>query len=134
MSASTRKNRKKEKPSVQRELGAIHEWMQLHEAENNERFEEGATKINTLATKDDLSTVMLDQASKSDMSKLRLSLFDDEGKPKFATKEDMEPILNLYKGSTFVKSLAAGVTAFIITLVALGYALITLVSWLRGLH
>lgn len=127
-----RKPVKRKRSNIARELGAIHEWMKDHEKHDDKRFETGSEKMDTLATKDDLSTVMLDQASKQDMSKLTKALFTEDGQPKFATKEDMEPMLNLYKGSTFVRSLLAGTAAFVITLVAVGYALITIISWLRG--
>jgi len=133
MATSTQKKVSKRKP-ILRELGAIHEWMKDHEKHDDQRFKEGSEKMDTLATKSDISAVMVDQASKADMQKLSKALFDEEGKPKFATKEDMEPVLNLYKGSTFVKSLFAGVAAFVITLVAVGFAIIQLVNWARGVH
>jgi hypothetical protein len=133
MTASTRKKKPSvKKGSVVRELGAIHEWMKDHEKHDDKRFEEGKAKMATLATKDDIQTVMVDQASKEDFSKLARMLFDEKGQPMFATKQDMEPVLNLYKGSTFVRSAVAGLAGTVITLAALGYALIQLVSWLRG--
>ena len=133
MAASTKKRRSPNKSkAILLELGAIHTWMKDHERFDDERFGEAKEKMNTLATKDDISTVMVDQASKADMSKLSRLLLDEEGLPKFATKEDMLPVLNLYKGSTFVKSLFAGVAAFVITLVAVGFAIIQLVAWFKG--
>lgn len=135
MAASTRKKKPSTKrSSVAKELGAIHEWMKDHERHDDKRFEQGSEKMETLATKDDIQTVMVDQASKGDLLKLAKLLLDENGNLKCATKEDMQPILDLYKGSTFVKSLFAGLAAAVITLVAVGYALIQLVGWLRGTH
>lgn len=124
--------KKKKVGGIVRELGAIHEWMQDHEKHDDKRFEEGAATMAKLATKDDIQTVMVDQASKTDLDRLTRLLLDENGQPRFATKEDMMPVLNLYRGSTFVKSAAAGVATLIITIVAVGYALITLVQWIRG--
>lgn len=124
--------KRKKKSGIARELGAIHEWMQEHEKHDDKRFEEGTRTMATLATKDDIQTVMVDQASKTDLEKLTKLLLDENGQPRFATKEDMLPVLNLYRGSTFVKSAAAGMATFVITIVAVGYALITLVQWARG--
>lgn len=131
-SSSKRRPKKKKVGSVAKELGAIHQWMKDHEEHDDKRFEQGTLKMNTLATKDDIQIVMVDQASKSDLIKLTELLLTDEGQPQFATKADMQPLLDLYKGSTFVKSFAAGIAGFVLTTVAVGYALIQLVMWIRG--
>lgn len=121
--------RKKKKTSS---LGEIRQWMKDHESEDKRRFDEGSATMTKLATKDDLSLVMLDQASKKDLKSLSDKLLDEHGEPLFATREDMEPLMNLYKGSTFVKSFAMGTATLIITLAAVGYALISLLGWFRG--
>ena len=122
----------KRKSAASRGLNALKIRIIEHEANVKKRFQQGERKMSTLATKDDLSIVMSDQASKTDVRKLRSDLFDEHGNPLFATKEDMLPLLNLYKGSTFVKSFAAGAAAFVITMVAVGYAILQLVGWIRG--
>ncbi len=107
-----------------------------HELSDDVRFGSIDKTLMNQPTKNDLTTlhqeIINTTASKEDLGKLASHFFDVDGQPKFATKDDMQPILNLYRGSTFVKSLAAGVGTFFITLVAVGYALIQLVSWLRG--
>lgn len=85
---------------------------------------------------------ILREAIQSDMTELGAMFVEEDPEqpgsgimvPRFATKRDMKPILDLYRGSTLVKSLFAGLAAFVITLVAVGYALIQLVQWLRGSH
>jgi len=118
-------------PSIEKEIVAIHDWMQNHEADNNKRFAQSEDMMKGLATKDDLSTVMLDQASKADVRRLTRMLINDDGTPKFATAEDMQPVLSLYKGSVFTKSLLLGTAAIIGAIVGIGWGLIQLSSWLR---
>lgn len=129
---SSARRKKSKRILLVEEVGAVRQELKDHKEEVSERLQQGEDTMSTLATKSDLSVVMLDQASKKDMIGLTNSLFDEHGNPLFATKEDMQPLINLYKGSTFVKSFTAGLAAFVITLVAVGYALITLIGWLRG--
>lgn len=131
MARALHKKRRTKQGVIVEELGAIHQWMKDHERHDDGRFAQASGKMQNLATKDDLSTVMLDQASKTDMKKLTDALFDSEGKAKFATKEDMQPVLDLYRGSTFARSLFAGGATFVITIVAVGYAILQIISWAK---
>jgi hypothetical protein len=123
-------------PTIAESLHNIAEKQTAHELEDNLRFgaidkvlKEQPTKNDLAATHQEILNVT---ASKEDLQHMSSQFFDKDGQPKFATKEDMQPVLDLYKGSTFVKSLFAGVGAFIITLVAVGFAIIQLIQWGRG--
>lgn len=132
MTSAKKPKRRKKIGSVAKELGAIHQWMKDHEEHDDRRFEQGAATMKTLATKDDIQTVLVDQASKADMTKLNRLLLTEDGEPQFATKADMQPLIDLYKGGTFAKSLLAGAAFTIITISALGYAIISIIGWIRG--
>jgi hypothetical protein len=119
MATNSKRRPAKKKNGVAKELGAIHQWMKDHERHDDERFEEGRAKMNTLATKDDTSEIMN-------------LLLDDSGQPKFATKSDMQPMIDLYKGGTLAKSLLTGAAVTLITISALGYAIISIIGWIRG--
>ncbi len=123
---------KRRKKTVHGELGAIHQWMKDHEKHDNSRFKSGSDIMKTLATKSDLSVVMLDQASKADFKKLTALLLDEQGNPQFATKADMEPVLAVYRGSIFTKSLILGAAALLGAVVGIGWAVVTISSWIRG--
>lgn len=106
--------------------------MKAHETDNNRRFRQGADAMKKLATKDDLATVMLDQASKTDLNRLTRLLIDENGQPKFATQESMAPVVAIYQGGVFTKSLVIGLAAVIGAIVGIGWGLITVASWIRG--
>lgn len=121
---------------ISKQLSTTVKKQKAHELADDLRFGAIDKTLSNQPTKNDLSTthqeILNVTASKEDVQTLSDKLIDEDGQPKFATKADMEPILNLYKGSTFVKSLFAGGGAFLITLVAVGYAIIQIISWIRG--
>jgi hypothetical protein len=112
-------------------MASVRQWMEDHEMHDSRRFKEAAETMATLATKEDLSHVMLDQASKGDLAKLSRLLIDDEGQPKFATRKDMEPISSLYQGGVFAKGLVLGFAAVIGAIVGIGLGIYTLVNWFK---
>lgn len=122
----------KEKRSENQGVADIRQWMKDHEKDNNRRFKQGADTMRTLATKDDLSIVMLDQASKTDVAKLTKLLLTEDGQPKFATQEQLAPVIAIYQGGVFTKSLVLGAAAVIGAIVGIGWGLITLVQWFTG--
>lgn len=102
--STKRQIKRKKKPTIGEDIASMRQWQQDHEKHDDERqaenvgeFKKGRDKMATLATKDDLSVVMLDQASKKDMDTLTKALFDEEGKPRFATREDVFPVVDFYK-------------------------------------
>ncbi len=107
------------KKTLAGELGAIHQWMKDHEQHDNIRFKDGSDIMKTLATK-------------TDLQKLSGIFLGEDGEMKFATKTDMEPILAVYRGSIFTKSIVLGAAAIIGAVVGIGWALITIASWIRG--
>lgn len=117
---------------LSQELGAIHQWMQDHEKHDDRRFEQGNITMATLATKNDLAVVAQEQ--KNDMTTLTKLLLDDNGQPKFATKQDMAPVLSLYQGSVFTKSLILGAAAIIGAIVGIGWGLYQLIGWARHIN
>lgn len=131
---NARKTSAKKKESATAELGGIRQWMKDHEKQNNTQFKAQGEQLKKVATKDDLSIVMLDQASKKDMQRLTDALFDEKGLPLFATKADMAPVLDLYKGGVFTKSLVLGMAAVIGGIVGIGWGLLQLGKWIAGVH
>jgi hypothetical protein len=124
MSQPPRKN----KSSVEEDIAAMRQWQVDHERHDDQRqkenvaqFEKGSKKMETLATKDDL----------------RAMLFDKEGLPLFATRNDVMPIIKFYNNVKLAAKITEGSgvwgSRLIIGIVATGLAIGIITGWFKGL-
>lgn len=81
--------------TVVRELGAIHAWMQNHEREDSKRFNSGARRMMVLATKEDLADLAKLFVETDEHGEIALGP-DGRMVPKFATKKDVQPVVQFY--------------------------------------
>lgn len=142
MTTTPRKTKKK--PTLEQDVAQIKKRQHKNELladerqqENVEAFAEGSAKMKTLATKDDLSAVAVDMATKTDINNLHAMLFAADGTPLFATKNDVLPVVQFYNNlmlaAKFTENGGKWGSRFIIGIVATGIAFGVIFGWFKSL-
>lgn len=116
---------------IMKELGEIRrtqyhdaDWQSTHEVEDNNRFQKGEDRMNTLA-KD------------SDLKEISAILRDEKGNLNFATKKDVEEVLEAFhtfiNALTITKGVGKWTFRSVVTLSVLTAALMTIFGGWKGL-
>lgn len=129
-------NPKKKKPtiaSIVKDIRDIKDEQKKHNDGDAKNFDSMNTTLEGLATTDALQKMVLEQPTKKDFTafqiEMRALFFDEEGEPRFATRKDMAPVIDIYRGSIFTKQFIVGAATVIGALVGIGYGLFTIVGW-----
>jgi hypothetical protein len=118
--------RKKKKQKMGNDaLAAILAWMKDHERHDDSRFKEGSEHMATLATKEDLAEMMKFFLEEDPEAPGQL-------RPKFATRRDVEPIIDLYNKLVLSAKITNGVGKFSKWFILTGAALFIALGVLTG--